>query len=738
MKGVCERRLKRWPLLAGFVLFLGNPVQCLLATHIIGGELYYTCLGNNKYQVTLKVYRDCYGGQAPFDDPAYVGIYDGNGQLIQNVPLHFPGSAVLPFVYSSPCFQAPPNICVEEAVYQGVVELPPNASGYTLVYQRCCRNHTIVNLVNPGDQGASYFETIPPAMQALCNSSPYFEHFPPTVICIGDTLVFPHHAIDPDGDSLVYELCTTYQGGDAANPMPIPPTPPPYPPLVFAPPFSPTFPMPGVPPVTVHPQTGVLRVSPTQVGQYVVGVCAREYRNGQLIGTHRRDFQFNVAQCSTYVQAQIAFSTALPQDANGTYVSCGSFDVAFEAQSINAASHLWDFGLPGTSDQSTLQNPVFTYPAAGLYEVTLIANPGYWCADTDQVMLIVREPIVPHFQKPDPQCLNGNSFYFEAEGNFSPAASYQWSFGPQALPSTASTAQAGPVHFETWGTFPVTLSVTDFECTESYTDTVTVIGPMALDVAVDTTAGCAPLTVRFTNTASTTNAPVTYTWNLGISGLISHEPAPVVTYTEAGSYDIAVTLTDNSGCNTTLSAFLPDLVTVYPLPVAGFTFAPDSVSVFIAHIQFTNQSTGGAWVFYDFGDGNTAQDPNPLHEYMEGGRYPVTQIVGSDYGCLDTAMAWVTILPEHTLYIPNAFTPNENELNDWFFVKGVGIEEIDLSIWNRWGECVFHTTNKDEGWNGRPFNSGPLCKQDVYVVRVWVKDVFGHFHTLFRPLHLIR
>ncbi|MCX7769382.1 MAG: hypothetical protein N2110_10260, partial [Flavobacteriales bacterium] len=170
------------------------------STHIIGGEIYYRCLGNNQYLITLKIYRDCYSGQAPYDNPAYVGIYDGNGTLVENVALPFPGSLVLPFVYSSPCFQAPPNICVEEAVYEGVITLPPNATGYTLVYQRCCRNNTIVNLVNPGDQGASYVETIPPASVAPCNSSPFFEHFPPTVLCVGDTLNFPHHAIDPDGD----------------------------------------------------------------------------------------------------------------------------------------------------------------------------------------------------------------------------------------------------------------------------------------------------------------------------------------------------------------------------------------------------------------------------------------------------------------------------------------------------------------------------------------------------------
>ncbi|MCX7767960.1 MAG: PKD domain-containing protein, partial [Flavobacteriales bacterium] len=303
---------------------------------------------------------------------------------------------------------------------------------------------------------------------------------------------------------------------------------------------------------------------------------------------------------------------------------------------------------------------------------------------------------------------------------------------------TATGPTGGPVHYSTWGSFPVTLTVTDYECTEAFTDTLTVIGPMDLDVAVDSAQGCVPLTVTFTNTASTTNVPVAYSWSLGVAGASSNQPSPSFTYTQAGVYDVSVTLQDLSGCNATLSAQYPGLVTVYPLPQAAFDFFPDSVSVFFAEIQFTDQSSGAGWVFYDFGDGSTSHEPNPLHTYLEGGRYLVTQIVGSDMGCLDTAFRWVTIFPEHTLYIPNAFTPNDNDLNEWFSVKGVGIEAFEMSIWNRWGECLFFTTDKNARWNGRVFNEGPLCKQDTYVVMVRVKDVFGRFYTVFQPLHLIR
>src|ERR1051326_2723517 len=90
------------------------------ATHIVGGEIYYDYLGNNNYQVTLKVYRDCINGQAPYDNPAYVGVFDQAGNLLQTLSLPFPGSTQIPVNMNNPCYLPPANVCVEEAVYTGM------------------------------------------------------------------------------------------------------------------------------------------------------------------------------------------------------------------------------------------------------------------------------------------------------------------------------------------------------------------------------------------------------------------------------------------------------------------------------------------------------------------------------------------------------------------------------------------------------------------------------------------
>ena len=198
--------------LRNFILFICLLiVPSLKATHIIGGEIYYDCLGNGQFRITLKLYRDCLLGQAPFDDPATVSIYNQAGLLVENVFMNFPGSNVLSINTLNPCYQDNAQVCVEEAIYTEVVELPPIPGGYSMTYQRCCRNESILNIFDPGDTGSTYTAQIPESAFTDCNSSPRFNNFPPIVLCINDPLIFDHSAIDPDGDQLVYSFCSPFE-----------------------------------------------------------------------------------------------------------------------------------------------------------------------------------------------------------------------------------------------------------------------------------------------------------------------------------------------------------------------------------------------------------------------------------------------------------------------------------------------------------------------------------------------
>jgi len=139
----------------------------LSAAHLVGGEISYRCVGSNTngnvYQIKLTVYRDCNSSGAPFDNFAPITIYGGAAQnvAVQNLSVARGQITSIPAVVANPCLQTPPNVCTEKAIYQATVTLQPSTHGYTIVYQRCCRNNTITNVGNSGNWGSTYHITIP-------------------------------------------------------------------------------------------------------------------------------------------------------------------------------------------------------------------------------------------------------------------------------------------------------------------------------------------------------------------------------------------------------------------------------------------------------------------------------------------------------------------------------------------------------------------------------------------------
>ena len=201
----------------------------LFATHIVGGEVFYTHLGGNEYSVTLLVYRDCDGGQADLDDPAPLGIFNtATNGFIETIDMDLDSVVQIITETNSSCVTSPNDICVEVGYYTEIVTLEQIlAGGYTMTYQRCCRNGITQNILTPDDIGATYTTTVPGTNSSPNNSSPFFLNLPPNYICNGLPFTFNHIAIDLDGDSLVYELCTPFEGGTPANPAPAPPGAPP-------------------------------------------------------------------------------------------------------------------------------------------------------------------------------------------------------------------------------------------------------------------------------------------------------------------------------------------------------------------------------------------------------------------------------------------------------------------------------------------------------------------------------
>ena len=412
------------------LVFFAN-ITFLRATHIVGGEMNYTCLGNNEYEITLVIFRDCYNGNpaAYFDNPASIGVFHGETNLLLQeilIPFDTDLNDTLDPVLSSECFVAPPDVCVHTTTYTALVTLPPQIGGYTLAYQRCCRNVTISNIVDPLGTGATYSVFISETALLECNSNPKFNTWPPIYICVNEPISFDQSAFDIDGDSIVYTLCTPLDGAIPADPMPQPPFNPPYPQINWIdPPYNVLNMLNGSPggsPLTINPQTGLLTGLPNTIGQFVVGICVEEYRDGVLISTTRRDFQYNVGECGQTISSFFA-----PE------VQCEDLTVVFDNLSQNADEYIWFFNDPGNPGaSSTITEPVFTYSDTGTYTVMLIAEPNNVCADTFyQDFTLLPNSLFPDFDFEIVEC--ADSVVIEvtdlSTDTLSSIVGWSWQFG---------------------------------------------------------------------------------------------------------------------------------------------------------------------------------------------------------------------------------------------------------------------------------------------------------------------
>lgn len=444
-----------------FFLSFGIFIPKLHATHIVGGEITYRCLGDNNFEITLTVYRDCFNGQPPFDTVASIGVFDFLWSLKKELRIRYVKDDTIPVVLTDPCLAIPPGVCVHRSSYRAVVNLPYQIGGYHLAYQRCCRNQLIRNIPAPLTVGATYTASIGERSLQGCNNSARFNNWPPVAICVNKPIDFDHSATDPDGDSLVYKLCVPYEGADQQFPNPQPPNQGPYQEVTWLPPYG-LHNVLGGQPVTIDPKTGFLTGVPNTIGNFVVGVCVEEYRAGRLISTTRRDFQYNVADCGVPEAAFFAPDT-----------TCDNTTVGFENFSDLSTVYRWFFDWEGDRSLTSGQiNPAFKYSKPGRYTVALIANPGKPCADTAfQVIDIVSSGMLLAYADPD-TILRGDTTQLHAVLN--DAIAFKWDAAPSLVDIAISAPQAWPI--ET--TLYKVLATNNLGCTQTQTVLVVVLPPI--------------------------------------------------------------------------------------------------------------------------------------------------------------------------------------------------------------------------------------------------------------------
>lgn len=252
--------------------------------------------------------------------------------------------------------------------------------------------------------------------------------------------------------------------------------------------------------------------------------------------------------------------------------------------------------------------------------------------------------------------------------------------------------------------------------------TITTIDAPAIAFTVDTTLGCAPLHVQFTNT---TEGATNYLWDFG-DGQTSTAKNAYHDYYIEGCHDVTLTADNGLGC--TMSIAMDDYICVLPSPIAAFTATTYDITNVVNEVYFNNQSQNAISYEWNFGIGEGYSNvKNPTHAF---GTDPIRNnavvlVATNDEGCTDTARTVIHMTEDVVFFVPNSFTPDGDEYNNIFkpvFLEEYYGAEYTMMIFDRWGEVVFETHNLAYGWDGTyQTGGGKICQDGVYSWKIIVR-----------------
>jgi len=305
-----------------------------------------------------------------------------------------------------------------------------------------------------------------------------------------------------------------------------------------------------------------------------------------------------------------------------------------------------------------------------------------------------------------------------------------------------------------WSPAPVVNGVSfNPTVTTTYTVTANNLGCIATDdvtIAVDAApvvnfdgnilSGCEPLTVTFTNNSISPSGFSNCVWT--IEGATPIVGCGNITYTfqNAGTYNVTLTTTSTGGCTSSLT--YTDYIYVEAAPDASFIPSSTSLSNLSTSVQFTNTSSGATSYLWDFGDGASSTLVSPAHSLPldEPGTYTVQLIAFSPLLCSDTAWVSINVEEELIYYVPNTFTPDGDDYNEFFkpvFTAGFDPFDFNLFIYNRWGEIIWESHNAEVGWDGT--YGGNLVQAGTYTWTIEFKKskndervyINGHVNVIY-------
>ena len=320
----------------------------------------------------------------------------------------------------------------------------------------------------------------------------------------------------------------------------------------------------------------------------------------------------------------------------------------------------------------------------------------------------------------DSICL-GDSIEIEAfaTGGSGTGYSYNWTNGL----SNDSIHSLTPSQTTTYN-----LTLDDDCSTPTVSSSVTIeVVPLPLvDFTLDTTVGCFPHEVFLTQ--MNTDTSLTALWIFGDGGSSTNFDTVYHVFNSVGTYNVSLTLTDDFGC----SDVHIDLVEVFNYPTADFIYNPITPTKVNNAVTFQNTSSNDVTNFYWLIENGSGTFEERFEESFNPILFNITQndtlqtclFVSTDIeGCVDTACYDIAVRDKFYIYTPNAFTPNNDGINDVFLpvINGFDPEKFSMFIFDRWGNLVFESLNLNVGWNGLS-SKNEECQSGVYVYKIVLEE----------------
>ncbi|MEM6269016.1 MAG: PKD domain-containing protein [Bacteroidota bacterium] len=391
----------------------------------------------------------------------------------------------------------------------------------------------------------------------------------------------------------------------------------------------------------------------------------------------------------------------------------GSYFYTTTDSAPNASQVYFAWSPAADLSATTILDPVVCPPNSGWYYLEVRHRD---CITQDSVLITVG-PEISAVAGGDTSviCANGS---VQLNADSSLGTEFTWlpplglddpnSPNPVASPDTTTT---------------YTLIVSEGGCFDTTAYTIEILPEPVAEYASSAPEGCVPHDVHFTNLS---RDGIFYIWDFGDGSPVSNETHPVHTYAGPGAFTVTLTAVSGGACDGVIDSIR---IVVEDTARAAFGTNPDfpaQLSFPATSVGFTDRSQNATSWYWDFGDGITSTETNPTHQYTAPGEYFVTLAVNSALGCVSrvTNGPFVIALPE--LFIPNVFSPNDDDINDRFLVEYTGDQPFQLTVYDRWGVMLYDGRNKVQGWNGKDLNGNDVATGVYYYyVRVGDREYTG-------------